>query len=99
MDDLLNDPVVAPGLIKITTDGCVGAAFVGAVCPTFTNTVIVSDDAITPVPFNKVLFAPPDVTILGIRTTIDLEGNTTGSASFPDFSHESTIPEPTTWMS
>ena len=98
MDDLLVDPVTPPGLVKITTDGCVGAAFVGPVCSTFINTVIVSDDGVTPVTSSKVFFSPAVVSVLGIRNTIDLQGNVNGSASFESFANEASAPEPATWI-
>jgi hypothetical protein len=99
MDDLLDIAVSPPGLVKVTTDGCVGAAFSGAICSMSINTVTVSDDGITPVLSNSVTFSPALVPVLGIRNTIDLEGNTTGSASFDSFSNEASAPEPATWMS
>src|SRR5437764_1493369 len=38
-EDILNDPVIFPGLVQITTDICRDAAFTGAVCPTSTATL------------------------------------------------------------
>ena len=99
MDDLLDIAVVPPGKVTITTDGCVGAAFIGAVCPTFVQTVTVSDDGITPVLSDVTTFPPGPIMTLGIRNTIDLEGNTTGSASFDSFTSEASTPEPGTWTS
>src|SRR5262245_30901167 len=43
-EDILNDPVIFPGLVQITTDICRDAAFIGAVCPTSTATLQVFDD-------------------------------------------------------
>lgn len=97
MDDLLDIAVTPPALVKITTDGCVGAAFIGTSCPAFIDTVTVSDDGITPVLFDKVTFPPMPVPVLGIRNTIDLEGNG-ASATFDSFTNEVTTPEPATWV-
>jgi hypothetical protein len=97
MDDIMDPPSALLGFAKITTVGCVNAAFVGAVCPggNPTATVTVFDNnGITQ--FNSVAgFTPTQ--ILGIRTTIDLEAMG-GSASFDSLSAESRSPEPATWL-
>ncbi|HYW44417.1 MAG TPA: hypothetical protein VE959_16260 [Bryobacteraceae bacterium] len=95
LEDILNDPVSSPGLAKITTDICIGAAFAGTVCPTTTTSITVFDDDIAPVLSATALFSPP-VSILGLRRTIELDGNTTGSASLNSLTSQVVVPEPAT---
>jgi hypothetical protein len=95
MDDIMDPPSAVLGFANITTVGCVGAAFTGAICPTSTATVTVFDNnGVTQ--FNKAITITPSQ-ILGIRTTIDLQAKG-GSASFDSLSSDSTTPEPATWL-
>jgi hypothetical protein len=97
LDDVMDPPIATPpGFSKVTTTGCLQAAFTGAVCSTSTTTVTVSQDGITPHLTDSASFAA--VAVLGIRNVIDLEGGGTGSASFDSFSNEVTIPEPATGL-
>jgi hypothetical protein len=90
----LVDPVTPPAFITITSEECLGAAFVGITCPTsstVTNTV--SDNGITAV-LNDVVFFPP-VHIIGELTTITLDAHLGGSASFTSFEEDALLaPEP-----
>src|SRR6202022_1077182 len=71
MDDIMDPPSAVLGFANITTVGCVGAAFTGAICPTSTATVTVFDNnGVTQ--FNNFANITPSQ-ILGIRTMIDLE--------------------------
>jgi hypothetical protein len=96
MDDIMDPPMAFLGFANVTTVGCMGAAFTGAICPTSTATVTVFDNnGVTQLRDAK------DITpsqILGIRTTIDLEA-LGGNASFDSLSSESRVPEPATWWS
>jgi hypothetical protein len=95
MDDVMDPPMANLGFANITTVGCVGAAFTGAICPTSTVTVNVFDNnGVTQ--FNNAKTITPSQ-ILGIRTTIDLQAKG-GSASFDSLSSDSTTPEPATWL-
>jgi hypothetical protein len=91
MEDILDPPSAVLGLANITTVGCVGAAFVGATCPTSTATVTVFDNN-GATQFNNSTDITPSQ-ILGIRNTIDLEAKG-GSAGFDSFTNEALVPEP-----
>lgn len=95
MDDIMDPPSAVLGFANITTVGCVGAAFIGAVCPTSTATVNVFDNNGVTQFFNSTSITPSQ--ILGIRTTIDLQAKG-GSASFDSLSSDSRTPEPATWL-
>ena len=91
----LFDPVMPPADITITSEECLGAAFVGLVCPTssiITNTV--SDNGITAVLDDTESFAP--VGTVGELTTITLDATAGGSASFTSFTESAILqtPEP-----
>ena len=92
----LFDPVIAPALITITSEECLGAAFTGSVCPTgltVTNTVF--DNGITSVLADTQFF--PASRIVGELTTITLDATKGGSASFTSFTELATVvPEPST---
>jgi hypothetical protein len=95
MDDIMDPPSAVLGFVKITTVGCINAAFVGTTCPTSTATVTVFDNNGT-TQFNDAAPITPSP-ILGIRNIIDLEA-LGGSASFDSLSSESRTPEPATWL-
>jgi len=103
MDDIMDPPMASNGSANVTTVGCVGAAFTGAICPTSTATVMVFDNndttTGTTTQFNNAKSITPSQ-ILGIRNTITLQaGNGIGSkASFDSLSADSRTPEPATWM-
>jgi hypothetical protein len=44
MDDIMDPPSAVLGFANVTTVGCMGAAFTGAICPTSTATVMVFDN-------------------------------------------------------
>jgi hypothetical protein len=90
----LFDPVTFPAFITITSEECLGAAFIGAVCPTsLTATNTVSDNGIVAVLEDVKLFAP--VRIVGELTTITLDAAAGGSASFTSFRESALLtPEP-----
>jgi hypothetical protein len=96
LEDILNDPVIFPGLAQITTTACIDAAFTGAVCPTTTATITVFDNGVTSQLSDSVSFTPPP-TLLGIRNIIELDGNG-ASASFDSFENQLVIPEPGTLL-
>lgn len=95
LEDILNaNSPVYPGLAMITTEDCEDAAFSGAACPTSTDTIVVSDDGHTLISPTSVSFSPP-LTVLGIRDTIELDGNG-ASSEFTSFENLLTVPEPST---
>jgi len=95
MDDFMDPPAAVLGFAKVTTVGCLGAAWTaGPTCSTSTASVNVFDNNGATQFNNSTSFAP--VFILGIRTTIDLQA-LGGSASFDSFGNESVLPEPATW--
>jgi hypothetical protein len=97
MDDIMDPPFATNGLAKVTTLGCMGAAFVGSTCSTSTAMVMVFDDHGTTQFNNSTLITPSQ--ILGIRNTITLQaGSGPGSgAGFDSFGSETRVPEPGTW--
>jgi len=91
----LFDPVTFPATITITSEECLGAAFVGLMCPTLsvvTNTVY--DNGISAVLEDDEFFAP--VGTVGELTTITLDASGGGSASFTSFTESAILltPEP-----
>ena len=105
LDDVLDDPVTAPGRGEVDTLGCLGAAFSGAICSTSTVSVMVFDAGTSSHLADSIVFT--GVTILGIRKTISLNGNTSGdptntggSVKINGFSSQSLfVPEPGTgWL-
>jgi hypothetical protein len=98
LDDVLDDPVLAPGRAEVDTVGCLGAAFTGAICPTSTVSIMVFDDGIAPQKTASVSF--PGQTMVGIQNMILLKGNTTGSVNMNGVAVASQVPEPGTgWLS
>jgi hypothetical protein len=95
MDDIMDPPSAVLGFANVTTVGCIGAPFTGAICPTSTATVMVFDNNGATQFNNSAPLTPSQ--ILGIRNTIDLEARG-GSASFDSFSSETRTPEPATWL-
>jgi hypothetical protein len=96
MDDVLDDPVLAPGVGRVDSLGCLGASF-SPTCPTSTVNVSVFDAGTTAVLMNSVNFS--GVNILGIQHTISLDGHGTGSVKINGFSQSSFVPEPSTgWL-
>jgi hypothetical protein len=92
LEDILNDPVVSPGLAQIATEDCENAAFVGTFCPTTTDTITVSDNGITKIPQASVSFTP-FLTSIGILDTITLQANG-ASAEMTGFGTQAGVPEP-----
>jgi len=93
LEDILNaNSPVYPGLAQITTEDCEDAAFSGSICPTSTDTIVVSDNGVVLNSPSSVSFSPP-VGILGIRNTIELDGNG-ASSEFASFENLLTVPEP-----
>lgn len=90
----LFDPVVPPAILTITSEECLGAAFIGAVCPTgLTVTNTVSDSGIVAVLRDTRFFAP--VRTVGELTTITLDARAGGSASFTSVTELAILaPEP-----
>jgi hypothetical protein len=96
MDDFMDPPSAVLGFAKVTTAGCLGAAWTaGPTCSTGTTASVQVFDNNGVTQFNNsVTFTP--VFILGIRNTIDLQA-LGGSASFDSFGNEGVLPEPATW--
>jgi len=98
--DLFTFTPVAPGLASITTDLCRTSAFSGAVCPagaanTFSLNVF-HDGTGGSVTSTGVGFAPTNV--VGVRSSISLDGNG-ASADFASFTNTTDlIPEPSTFL-
>jgi hypothetical protein len=98
LDDVLDDPVVAPGRAEVDTVGCLGAAFSGAICLTSTVSMMVFDDGIAAQKTASVTF--PGQSMVGVQNTILLNGNTTGSVNMNGIAVASQVPEPATgWLS
>ena len=96
LDDVLNDPVMIPGVGRVDSLGCLNAAF-SPTCPTSTVSVSVFDDGIAPQLKNSITF--PGVPVLGVQHTISLDAHGTGSVSINGFTSQSQIPEPSTcWL-
>jgi hypothetical protein len=94
-----SDPVSFPAVITITSEECLGAAFVGSVCPTSSIVInTVSGNGITAVLDDEEFFAPQR--IVGELTTITLDATTGGSASFTSFTESAIVmtPEPSSVM-
>ena len=97
LDDVLDDPVTSPGRGEVSTLGCLDAAFVGTTCSTSTVSIDVFDAGTSSHLADSVSFT--GVTILGVLSTVSLNGNTTGSASINGVKTESFVaPEPGTWL-
>jgi hypothetical protein len=93
LDDVLNaNSPVSPGFAQVSTLDCENAAFSGSSCTTSTDTVVVSDNGITLNSPNSVTFSP-SLGTLGIRNTIELDGNG-ASSEFTSFENQLTTPEP-----
>ena len=93
MDDFMDPPSAVLGFAKVTTVGCLGAAWTGSTCSTSTASVNVFDNNGVTQFYNSASIAP--VFVLGIRDTIDLQA-LGGHASFDSF-NEGALPEPATW--
>ena len=98
-DQDLFDPVRIPGVADVATAICLGAAWVGAVCPTATTASVDTFDhgggvnQLT----NSVTFAPQST--VGISTVINLQGGGTGSAAITGFGDTTQmIPEPAAYL-
>jgi len=92
----MDPPSAVLGFANVTTVGCIGAAFIGATCPTSTATLMVFDNNGATQFNNSAPITPSQ--ILGIRDTIDLEAKG-GSASFDSFTTSASVtPEPATWL-
>jgi len=97
LEDILNTSTpVAPGVAKITTDACRDAAFVGNLCSTTVDSILVSHNGITPNLVAAVNYSPPIGTI-GIRNLIELDANG-ASSQFDSFSNTVFVPEPGSWL-
>jgi hypothetical protein len=98
LEDILNtNTPVFPGLARISTLACLDSAFSGAICPTTTDLLVVSHNGIIANTPNTVTFSPP-IGILGIRNTIETDGNG-ASSEFTSFENVVTLPEPSTLAS
>jgi hypothetical protein len=97
MEDIMyaNSPVF-PGFASVTTLACKDAAFTGAVCPTSTATLLVTDNGITANLMDSTTFSPP-IGIVGVRNTLELDANG-ASSEIGGFSNLLTVPEPATWL-
>jgi hypothetical protein len=84
--------VLDPGDVNISTDGCVGAAFVGLTCSASTVSVTVNPSQLT----DSVFFSP--TAILGIINTISLNADQ-GTASFNSIENDVFVtPEPASFL-
>jgi hypothetical protein len=100
--DILDDPVVPPGLAKIATDFCFNGEF-GVACPPATGTVTVFDNGTTSHLLDSsapLSGACEPLCTFGVQNTIELDGGGAGgSAEFTDFVNDMVVsPEPGTWM-
>lgn len=85
---------VAPGVASISEEACIGAGFIGALCPAGTPMSLdVFDNGVTSSLGAFLEFAP--VGVVGITTTISLDASQGGSADFENFTGSATVvPEP-----
>jgi MYXO-CTERM domain-containing protein len=96
-DDILTDPVVAPGLAEVTTGLCLGAEYTGTSCSMSTASLTVFDDGISPVLMDA--DAISSVGVMGVLDTLELTGGGTGSAEITGFQNDITLaPEPSSWL-
>jgi PEP-CTERM motif len=97
-DDVFSDPVTAPGLAKVNTTLCLGAAFTGISCSMSIAALTVSDNGISPVLTDSATFTP--VITLGVLNVLELDGGGgSGSAIIDGFSNDITVtPEPATLL-
>ena len=95
LEDILNDPVVAPGTATVTTMACENnPAFIDG-CHSPFVTVVVSDNGITLNSPNSISF-PPGTQTLGILNNITLNANG-ASSNISGFENELLLsPEPAT---
>ena len=92
------DSPVFPGLVSITTDLCLGAAFTGTSCVPagVSDAVQVFHNGIVAQLTDSTAFMP--LAVLGVLNTIDLQANG-ASADFDSLTNTVTIvPEPATWL-
>lgn len=97
-DEVMNDPVLPPGLSQLTVLGCENANFTGLVCPTtpFMLVLAATNPTETTVTASQP-FTPGTVTTVGYLDTVLLAGNGSGSADIVDFKDSlTTVPEPST---
>jgi hypothetical protein len=95
--EVMNDPPVFPGVSQITIDACENAFFTTGKCPTTADRALLFDNQQTRILSATIIF-PPGVTSLGMRDTIFLAGNGTGSADIISFSDTVATPEPATLL-
>jgi hypothetical protein len=91
---LVADSPTFPGLVSITTDLCLGAAFTGTSClaPGVPDSVNVFHNGVTTQLFDATAFAP--LAVLGVLNTIDLQANG-ANADFDSFTNTTVlVPEP-----
>jgi hypothetical protein len=100
INEVMNDPPVAPGVSSITIDVCENAFFTTGVCPTKPLTAqLIDDPAEQERILNATIIFPPGVTSLGIEDTISLAGNGgMGSADITSLSDTVVTPEPATLL-
>lgn len=96
MDMFTNTPV-APGFANITSSECVGAAFVGVTCGTFTVGNQVFHNGGTSFQLTDIQ-AIPGIDVIGTRTHIVLDATAGGSSSFTSFTQLTMVPEPGTLL-
>jgi hypothetical protein len=96
LEDIMyaNSPTF-PGFASVNTLACKDAAFVGAVCPTSTASLMVSDNGLVANLTDSTTFIP-SIGIVGIRNTLELDGNGARS-QITGFSNVIFTPEPANW--
>jgi hypothetical protein len=99
-DDFMQvDSPVFPGIVSITTNLCVNAAFAGSVCPATAASLTVFDNGVTSHPVESGSFTSvPPINVLGVRNEILLQANGT-SADFSSLTNTlGFAPEPAAWL-
>ena len=82
LEEVMNDPVTAPGLASLSISACENANFVGLSCPTtLLGPLVLADNGSNPMPHGSFSFVPNTVSTLGMQDILELDGNGTGSAS------------------
>jgi len=98
-EEMFVDSPVFPGTADIFVDLCLGAAWVGLVCPTgdTASFTVFDHDGVDFLHSDEVSFIP--VFILGVRKTISLDAAAGGSSDFTSFgSTTHYVPEPAGWV-